>query len=177
MRGALVWTDAAAHAHFRSLGLEALDALRGDLDEPRLAELGRCVTKARTRRVYFLEAPDGPGYYIKIQVAPPSALPPRRWLRYAAKASPVSLEARAGEVLSGLGLNTAPVLASGARGRFPATVRAALITRELPDHVDVQRYIEEEEDKRPRVAAVEAVEAPATSHYYAHVLLLIKDSQ
>ena len=159
MSAGLVWRDAAAHAHFRSLGLPALDALKGDLDEPRLGEIGRCVTKARTRRLYFLTAPDGPAYYVKIQVAPPSALPLRRWVRYAARPSPVVLEARACEVLSGLGLNTAPVLASGARGRFPATVRAALVTRELRDHVDVRQYIEEEEDESRCVAAVEAVEA------------------
>ncbi len=134
----LEWRDEEARAHFLGLGLIALDRLEGDLDEPRLAELGEQVTTALTRRLYRLD----PGYYVKVQVARPGVLPPRKWISYAAKPSPLLREARAYAVLAGLGLRTPPVLACGARGRFPVTVRAALITRELPDHVNVEQRAE-----------------------------------
>ena len=131
----LEWRDDEARARFEGLGLTALDRLEGDLDEPRLAELGQQVTTALTRRLYLLD----PGYYVKVQVARPGVLPPRKWISYAAKPSPLLREARAYEVLDGLGFKTPSVLARGARGRFPFTVRAALITRALPDHIDVER--------------------------------------
>jgi len=147
----LEWRDDEARAHFLGLGLPALDRLEDDLDEPRLAALGTRVTTALTRRLYLLDG----GYYVKVQVARPGVLPPRKWVSYAAKPSPLLREARAYEVLSRLGFNTPPVLASGARGRFPLTVRAALITRELPDHVDVEQCPPER--RHEAAAAVEQV--------------------
>ena len=140
-------------------GLEALLDLTGDLAEPALrAAAGPPVTTARTRRLYRLELP-GLTCYVKLQVAPPSALPPRRWLSYALRRPPHLREARALDRLDAAGFRVPEVLAAGARGRFPATVRAALVTRAVPDHVDLAAWLEAEPDPARRGAALDLAEA------------------
>lgn len=136
------WLPAELEAALRALGLGNLVELRGDLAEGALAALaGPPVTVARTRRLYRL--PHGSGaLYVKLQLAAPGALPVRKWPSYALKPSPLVREARAFATLSRYGFRTPSVLGAVQRGRFPATVRAALVTAEVPGHVDAERCLE-----------------------------------
>jgi hypothetical protein len=161
MRPALTWSEPSIEPLLRELGLDMLVELAGGLDEPALARLARPpspLTNARTRRLYRLALPaDGGDMFVKLQVARPSALPPRKWLSYATKPSPLLREALAAHALSELGFGTPPIVAAGARGRFPATVRAVLITRAVPGTRDLEALFAE----APAVAtsSVHAVEA------------------
>ena len=157
----LVWYAPGVEAHLLALGLEDLCALAGDLSEPRLAALGVEVTRARTRRLYRLaDAPPGDdAWYVKLQLARASELAPRKWVSYALQASPLLREARAAAALRAIGLRTPELLATGARGRFPRAVRALLVTREVPNHVDLERFLRSAPPPARARLSIDAVEA------------------
>ena len=154
----LTWHDPAARAAFEAApGLADLLSLTGDLAEPALAAAGPPLTTARTRRLYRLELA-GRAFYIKVQVALPAALPLRKWASYATRPSPLVREARAAARLEAAGFPVAPVLAVGGRGRFPGTVRAALVVAAVEDHVDLEAWLRGEPSPARRAAALDAAD-------------------
>lgn len=164
-RPALWWFNPEAQAFFNSLALDQLLDLSGDLDKQRLGQISDPpgpLTRAKTRLLFRVPASEGPAYFVKIQVAHPGLIRLKKWPSYALKPSPLIREARAAELLSNLGLRTPQILASGATGRFPRTMRAALITREVPAYTDLAQV-----PTSTNIAAVEAVIAQVHAKGYA----------
>jgi len=156
---ALAWRDEPARLALAAIGgLGDLLALAGDLAEARLAELGPPLTTARTRRLYRVTT-DGLDCFVKLQVARPADLAPRRWLSYALRPAPAVREATALDALADLGIPVPEVLAAGSRGRFPMTTRAVLITRAMPARIDLAAWLEAEPTAARRASAMDAAEA------------------
>lgn len=154
------WAQGGLETSLNTAGFAALCTLHGDLAEAQLAALGGApVTTARTRRLYRIPHPSEPGaeLFVKIQVAPPGVLKPKKWFSYAFQPSPLVREARALAALSALGYRTPDVLAFGGRGRFPGTVRAALITRAVPHAKDLESWLKGEPELDSAAASVRAV--------------------
>ena len=162
--GRLVWFDPDLETRLRALGLCALCDLEGTLAEERvlaLAETPAPITSARTRRLYRLPAAveGAPDVYVKLQFARAEDLAPRKWASYTLQVSPLLREARAALALTRLGLRTPEILAAGARGRFPSTVRAVLITSEVPGTTDLESFLAATTGPAERRASIAAVEA------------------
>ena len=158
----LIWPRATPEAAWIERQLVALNALQGDLSEAQLRVLGgEPVTTARTRRLYRIPHPSAPetALFVKIQVAPQGALKAKKWISYAFQSSPLVREARALHALAALGFRTPEVLAFGGRGRFPGTVRAALITRAVPDVTDLEGWLKGRPESTLATSSVAAVQA------------------
>lgn len=156
----LTWLHASDEAAWVESNLVALCALQGDLSEAKLRAIsGPPITIARTRRLYRLPHPSATGadLYIKVQVAPPGALKVKKWVSYAFQSSPLLREARALCALAALGFRTPEVLAFGGRGRFPGTVRAALITRAVPNATDLASWLSSRPAPALAASSVQAV--------------------
>lgn len=164
MKTAISWLEPGHSERFAALGLGDLIALRGRLSEDRLAELAEPpapLTRARTRRLYRLppELGGGARLFVKLQHASAASLPPRKWLSYSTRPSPLMRELHAASTLHRLGFLTPPYVAYGARGRFPATLRAVLISREVPGMVDLEALLGSDAPMAAKESSIDAVEA------------------
>ncbi len=156
----LFWQNEIFEAAFREAGLDDLD----ELCDEALRLSGDVLTATRTRRLVRLHLPykvpgtDGKGqpmsFYVKTQVVPSFGVPPKKWLSYFFKGTPVGREGRSLRRLADLNVKTPLLVAAGARGHFPGKLKAVIITRGLDTHMDLEAYLQQEtdEDKR-RVTA------------------------
>ncbi|MFT4710414.1 MAG: hypothetical protein ACI9D0_000960 [Bacteroidia bacterium] len=157
----LFWQNDIFEAAFREAGLDSLD----ELCHESLKLSGDVVTTARTRRLIRLHLPykvpgtDGVGqpvsFYVKTQVVPTFGVPPKKWLSYFMKGTPVGREGRSLRRLADLNVKTPLLVAAGARGHFPGTMKAVIITRGLDTHMDLEAYLEQETDDQKRMVTAD----------------------
>ena len=157
----LFWQNEIFEAAFRDAGLDHLD----ELCDESLSLCGDVLTTARTRRLVRLNLPykvpgtDGTGqpmsFYVKTQVVPSFGVPPKKWLSYLFKGTPVGREGRSLRRLADLNVKTPLLVAAGARGHFPGQLKAVLITRGLDAHMDLEAYLELETDEEKRRVTTE----------------------
>jgi len=160
----LTWAAPGWQEALSAAGLDDLVRLKRALSEPRLLELAESpapLTKARTRRLYRLPPDVGGGIrvFVKLQIASAIALPPRKWLSYSTRPSPLIREAHAAFNLGALDIKVPPIIGYGARGRFPGTLRAVLITAEVPGTIDLEALFQSAAPMAVKLASADAVEA------------------
>lgn len=130
--GELRFGDEIAERAFRTAGLDSLAALCACVD-------GEVVTTAATRSCRRI-AVNGVGYYVKTQDLDRARLPRRKLVSYLLRGSPLLREVRALRELAAHGIATPPLVAWGHARRGLLPWHAALITRELPGHVDLATW-------------------------------------
>lgn len=128
----LKFVDARAQGAFAAVGIDSLEALCA-------SPLGEVVTSASTRRCVRLEL-DGDVYYTKTQQLRLWQLPLARWPSYLLRGSPLRRERRALALLADAGFRTPTVVAAASTPPGRLYVQAALITRGVPDHVDLATW-------------------------------------
>lgn len=128
----LQFCDDRARRAFAAAGIDSLADLCA-------GERGETVTRAATRRCARLELDDDV-YFVKTQDVQVWRLPPQRWPSYLLRGSPLRRERHALATLSGAGFATPTVVAAGASRPGALRVRAALVTRAVPGHVDLARW-------------------------------------
>ena len=160
----LYWQNNIFEATFREAGLDSLE----ELCDEALDLCGDVLTTARTRRLVRMTLPykppgtEGEGqpmtFYVKTQVVPSFGVPPKKWLSYLMKGTPVGREGRSLRRLADLNVKTPLLVAAGARGHFPGRLKAVLITRGLDTHMDLEAYLEHETDQRKRRVTAECAQ-------------------
>ncbi len=159
-----IWQEEAARKLFADHGLSTLDQLCA-------YEGGELITTARTRALRRIQLGDD-CFYVKTQELSPKRLPLRKYPSYLFKGSPLTREAHALDALGALGLRVPQLIASGEERRAGLPRRAVLITRELPKHLNLVRYLAACEEKALRLRACDFAEQLLRSlHKRGYVLL------
>lgn len=131
--GDLVFYEAVDADRFRVAGLTSIEELCA-------TQAGQVITTARTRSTRRVTL-DGRHYYIKTQDLERSSLPLRKVPSYLLRGSPITREHSALRLLADEGFRTAPLVAHGADTRATGMPRrAALVTREVAEHLDLARW-------------------------------------
>lgn len=129
----VVWHDPAARAVFAAAGMVTLRDFAA-------CRLGQELTRARTRWLRRIEL-GGQTWFVKVQDLRRASVPLHRWPSLCLRGSPVAREVRTLALLAAHGFRTPAVVASGQERGVLLPRIALLVTREVPGHVDLVRWL------------------------------------